>query len=116
MRFAKDPWIICGALMIVCGVALAAATDPWGTVPVGSGGVNGLTVPGQDAVAVTPSATVDLARVPRAIYSHDGGNIACRFATGNSMIFLFAAGEIKPLRCARVLVSGTDSTVIGALY
>jgi hypothetical protein len=96
--------------------ARGAAQDPWGASPVGSGGLAAMTIAAQRAVAVTPSNTTDLALVARAIYSHDGGNVACRFADATSAVFLFAAGEIKPIRCARILSTGTDSTAITALY
>jgi hypothetical protein len=95
--------------------AAAAAVDPWGPVPVG-GSVDSMTISAQQFAAVTPNNGVDLALVTRAIYSHDGGNIACTGRNGVSAIFLFAAGEMKPLRCWRVLVTGTDSTEITAIY
>lgn len=107
------------ALVFMLGTSMGArgaASDPWNATPIGAGGIPSMTISAQRAVAVTPDNSTDLALVTRAVYSHDGGNVACRFADATSAVFLFAAGEIKPLRCARVLVTGTDATEITALY
>jgi hypothetical protein len=101
------------ALPVVLSVR---AADKWGTVAV-EGTLQGLSVPSSLWVAVTPSNTVAIASgVPRAIYSHDGGDIACVDKNGTALPFLFAAGEIKPLRCVRVNVTSTTSATIYALY
>lgn len=98
--------------------ALAAApvvgADPWG--PYGIGGpIETLTAPGQKFVEVTPSDDDDLPLVPRAISSYDGGDIVCVDRDGTEMTALFAAGEIKPLRCRRITTDST-ATDIWAIY
>lgn len=100
---------------LVASVAIAAA-DRWAGAPV-DGTVGGMVVPAQTFAAITPHNTTDIATgVPRAIYSHDGGDVACVDRLGTEMVVLFAAGEIKPLRCVRVNATATNSTVIYALY
>jgi hypothetical protein len=97
----------------------AQAADNWGydgqPFPVG-GTVQTMVIPGQVWEEVTPSNTTDLASTPRAIYSVDGGTVQCRDRNGNVMPLILAAGEMKPLRCARVMSTNTTATEIWAVY
>jgi hypothetical protein len=76
--------------------------------------------PGRRAVAVTPSATVDLTDYPRALYIGVGGDVSV-IPVGNAadtaVVFKgLAAGTILPVGVRRVFVSGTTATDIVAIY
>ena len=70
---------------------------------------------------VTPSDTVDLAELPRAIYASKGSSshsdVSVILAGDNTPVtFVLARGEIVPVRAKRVMATGTDATAIVALY
>lgn len=64
--------------------------------------------------SVTPSDDADV--FCYGVQSNDGGNIALMGDDGNSEIFLFAAGEVKPLAAKRIMATNTDSTDIIAIF
>lgn len=71
--------------------------------------------------AVTPSDTVDLAELPRAIYASKGSTSHCDVSVilagdDTPVTFVLARGEIAPIRVKRVMATGTDATAIVALY
>lgn len=76
-----------------------------------------LTAPAREAVAVTPSDTVDLAFLPRAIYVGQTGNLSVRLAGGQSATFQnVQAGSFLPIRALGVNVAGTTATGLVALW
>lgn len=84
------------------------------TAPGASSGVAG---PAANAVAVTPNDTTDLGFVTRAIFCGGAGTIAVNMAaTGANVSFTVAAGQILPIRVARILATGTSATNVVALW
>jgi len=67
-------------------------------------------------VEVTPSDTVDLTSVPRAIHVAVGGNVAMVDGDGNVATIVFGDGEDKRMRPVRINATGTTATGIVALY
>lgn len=79
--------------------------------------MEGLTSPYNDAAAVTPSDSTDLANTTRAIYVGSQGNLTVRMAgSGNDVLFTLDKHEMLPLRVVRVLATGTTCTNIVALW
>jgi hypothetical protein len=78
--------------------------------------------PYTDAVAITPSNTVDLAQVTRALHAHGAGShhdVAVTLANdpdGTSVVLSIAKGDVLPIRVKRVWVTGTTATTIVGLY
>ena len=76
--------------------------------------------PYTDAVAVTPSDTVDLVYVTRALVATVAGNISVNMFPGldssNPVVIPIAAGEILRIRASRVLATSTTATGIVALW
>lgn len=58
--------------------------------------------------AITPSDTANLEGI-YGIQSNDGGEISLMGDDGNIEVFVFAAGELKPLAAKRVMETGTES-------
>lgn len=82
-----------------------------------SGFVEGLTSPADNAAAVTPSDSTDLAFTSRAIYVGGAGNIVCTMAGGGDVTFTgVPAGMILPIRVTRVKSTSTTATSIINLY
>lgn len=76
-----------------------------------------LTAPARDAAAVTPSDSVDLAVLPRAIYVGTAGNMSARMIGGQVISFLnVPAGTVLALRVQRVNATGTTAGGIVALW
>jgi hypothetical protein len=74
-------------------------------------------VPGEDAVVVTPSNSVNLTGAPRALFVGGAGNISLVTAAGNTVVFTgVAAGSILPVRVQRVNLTDTTATNIVAIY
>ena len=71
--------------------------------------------PYTDAEAVTPSDTVDLAEVSRAIYVGVAGDLTVIMAGGDTVLFKAAPVGILPIRVSRVKATGTAATNITAL-
>ena len=67
------------------------------------------------AFAIQPDDNVDLVRLPIAINVRTTGVVAFIGADGNSADVYVAAGVVFPLRCRRVLATGTTATGIRGL-
>ena len=86
-----------------------------------SGVFEGLDSPADNAVAVTPSDSVDLAVVPRGLYVGVSGSLVVhmRGTDGVSASVTFAAvpgGTLLPIRPTRVLSTGTTATAVVAVW
>lgn len=72
---------------------------------------------GVGAFSVTKSDSTTFSRMPRALYVGGEGDVAVRTAEGTNVTFASVpAGTILPIRCDRVLSTGTTATNIVALY
>ena len=81
------------------------------------GFVEGLTSPADNAAAVTPSDSTDLAFISRALYVGGAGNIIVTMAGGGDVTFsAVPAGSILPVRVTRVKATSTTATSIVNLY
>jgi hypothetical protein len=79
--------------------------------------VEGLTSPADNAAAVTPSDSTDLAFTSRALYVGGVGNIVVTMAGGGDVTFsAVPAGSILPVRVTRVKATSTTATSIVNLY
>jgi hypothetical protein len=79
--------------------------------------VEGLTSPADNAAAVTPSDSTDLAFTSRALYIGGAGNIVVTMAGGGDVTFTAVpAGSILPIRVSRVKSTSTTATSIVNLY
>ena len=80
---------------------------------------NGSAAPAVHAVAVTPSDTVDLVNVSRALYVGGAGDVKVNMLGGESAVVFTAvpAGTILPVRATRVWATtpGSAATAIVAL-
>ena len=66
--------------------------------------------PAQNAAAITPSDTTDLAVVTRAIYVGTGGDLKVTMRGGQTVTLkAVPQGSTLPLRVARVLFTGTTA-------
>ena len=73
--------------------------------------------PAAGAVAITPSDSVDLTHVTRAIYVGGGGDLAVTMKDGGNTIFKnMIGGTVIAIRASRVLVAGTTATNIVGMY
>lgn len=82
-----------------------------------SGFVEGLTSPADNATAVTPSDSADLAFNSRALYVGGAGNLVVTMAGGGDVTFTAVpAGSILPIRVSRVKATSTTATSIINLY
>ena len=71
----------------------------------------GLTSPGDDAFAITPHNTNELAQVTRGIYVGGSGDVAVVTKKGTTVTFSgVVAPFIIPIRASKVLVTGTTAT------
>jgi hypothetical protein len=61
---------------------------------------------------VTPSDTVNLTRIPRAILVGVAGNVEMHDENGNAATVYLAAGIWHPMRPRRILAAGTAATGI----
>ena len=71
--------------------------------------------PAANAVAVTPSDSVDLAYVTRALYVGGAGDVSVQMGATVSFIGV-QAGSVLPIRVSRVNAAGTTATGIVALW
>ena len=87
------------------------AVDPEGGSPPA-------TKPIEDAVAVSPSDTTDLAKVCRALWVGGGGAVELiTFPGGHDVTFAgVPSGTLLPVRASRVKAGSTTATSILALY
>lgn len=70
----------------------------------------------EDAAAVTPSDTVDLAQFS-VIYIGGGGNVKVTTAQGSAVTFSgMQPGGVLPVRVRRVWATGTTATLMTAVY
>lgn len=82
-----------------------------------SGFVEGLTSPADNATAVTPSDSTDLAFNSRALYIGGAGNLVVTMVGGGDVTFTAVpAGSILPIRVSRVKATSTTATSIVNLY
>jgi hypothetical protein len=76
-----------------------------------------LSTPARDAAAITPSDSVDLTVVPRAIYVGVTGSVAAVMAGGQTvMLQNVAAGSLLPIRVGRINATGTTASGLVALW
>ena len=77
---------------------------------------SGLDSPAFDAFEITPSNSVDLPQVARALYIGDGGDVKIKTAGGTDVTFAgVPSGSILPVRAVRVYDTGTDANDIVGL-
>ncbi len=76
------------------------------------------TAPGVDAVAVTPSDSVNFTNGPcRALWVGGAGNVVVFFTSGNTVTFTgVLAGSLLPVQALRVNATLTTATNIVAVY
>jgi hypothetical protein len=72
--------------------------------------------PGKFAAAVTPSNTVDLESLTRALYVGSAGGNIVAVMNGTPITFTAVPIGILPIQCSRVNATGTTSTNIVALW
>ncbi len=71
----------------------------------------GLTAPASHGFAITPSDTLDLAEVTRAIYVGGSGNVSVIMSSGAEIALIgLPAGTVLPIRARRIKLSGTNAT------
>ena len=76
-----------------------------------------LTAPARDGQAGTPSDSVDLSTLPRAVYVGQAGALALLLAGGQSVVLQnVPAGTLLPVRPQRVLATGTTASGVVALW
>jgi len=73
----------------------------------------GLDAPASVHFAITPSNSVNLATVPRAIFCQVGGTVVIRDKAGTNLSYTLTAGAILPFRGVRILATGTTGTYYG---
>lgn len=72
--------------------------------------------PADDAAAVTPSDSVDLANVSRGLYVGTGGDLTVITKGGTTILFkAVPSGTLLPIRVSRVKATGTAAADIVAL-
>ena len=77
----------------------------------------GLSSPPTHAFAITASNTAGLSYTTRGIYVGVSGDLAVVMAGGETVTFpSVAAGVLHPLRCSKVLETGTDASGIVGVY
>lgn len=84
--------------------------DPWKLR------VSGISAPARSAAVVTPSDTVDLPEVTRALHIDVAGDIAVIMADDTTSVTLKDVGGDVAYMVKRVLATGTTATDIVALY
>lgn len=86
---------------------MAAAVDQYGT----SSG------PSSWAESVTPSDTVDVQSVSRAVYVGGGGDLrVVMYPSANQITFTqVPSGTVLPIRISRVMATGTSATNVVSL-
>ncbi len=78
----------------------------------------GLTAPGDNLLAITPSDSTDLTQVSRGIYVGGAGNLVVTPAAGGSNVTFMSvpAGTVLPIRVSRVLSTSTTATSLINIY
>lgn len=79
---------------------------------------NGTDAPARNAVAVTPSDSVDLGFVTRGLYVGVAGDVTVNMVTSGATILFKAvpAGTLLPISVSRVLATGTTATSMTAVW
>ena len=77
-----------------------------------------VTTPAGNAIAVTPSDSVDLADLPRELYIGVGGDLVLEMAANGEDVTLLAVatGARLPYVARKVLATGTTATDIVAFW
>lgn len=68
--------------------------------------------PADRHMAVTPSDTIVLDPIPRALRVTVAGTLAIADADGTAITYAVLAGDIVPFRATKVLATGTTATVV----
>jgi hypothetical protein len=78
----------------------------------------GLQAPLTNSFAITPSDTLELPFVTRAVYVGGTGDITLRLAggTASQLIKAVPVGTVLPLRVRQVFATGTGATLIIGMY
>ncbi|MEM6407344.1 MAG: hypothetical protein AAF700_02885 [Pseudomonadota bacterium] len=73
--------------------------------------------PARDGEQVSPSDTIALSQISRALYVGQGGDLNVVMADGATVLFeAVPGGTLLPVRVERVSASGTSATGIVALW
>ena len=73
--------------------------------------------PARGGEQVSPSDSIALTQVSRALYVGQGGDVSVVMADGASLLFeAVPGGTLLPIRVERVAASGTSATSIVALW
>lgn len=75
-----------------------------------------LTAPADDAVAITPSDSVDLPYISRSIYVGGAGDVVLITKNGQEVTFSGHPVGYIPVRALRVKATGTTATNLVNLY
>ena len=69
------------------------------------------------AEAITPSNTVSLTGITRAVYVGGAGNITAIMSNGDTVLFTAVpVGTLLPIRCTRINATATTATLLIAMY
>ncbi len=77
------------------------------------GMTKGLESPADRHFSITPSDSIDLAIVPRALFCLTAGTVAVADSLGFVLMYPVSAGMILPLRARKVMATGTTANVCG---
>ena len=72
--------------------------------------------PAIGVLTVTPSDTVDLTKVVRAIRANTAGTVQITSIDGTTCLLNFWAGETRPVGATRIWATNTTATGIEGLY
>jgi hypothetical protein len=76
-----------------------------------------LSTPARDAGLITPSDSIDLTVVPRAIYVGVTGSVAAVMVGGQTVTLQnVAAGSLLPIRVGRINATGTTASGLVAFW
>ena len=76
-----------------------------------------LTAPPEEAVAIAPENSADLAFATRALYVGTGGDVRLRMLGGAEITLAnLASGSLIPIRATRVFATGTTATGLIGLW
>lgn len=75
-----------------------------------------LDMPAEDAVAITPHDSTDLANVTRGVWVGGAGNVAAVMKLGTVVTFVgVPAGTLLPIRVSRINATNTTATSLVGL-
>lgn len=73
-----------------------------------------LVAPASGAHAVTPSDSLELPQISRAIYVGTGGNLVIEMLWGGTVTFAnVPSGSLLPIRARKVLSTSTATAIVG---